>query len=214
VRPGYSAARFAARTLFGVTRWEVRGREHVPRDGGVIVASNHISFWDPPMLGAAIPRETHFLAKTELFATPGLSPLIRTLNAIPIRRGAADLTGLARAIGVLKSGGALLMFPEGSRMRDGELHPARPGVGMVAVQADVPVVPCYVSGSNRPKRWLTWRSRVRIWFGAARDWRDLAGSDGDLAPGRALYQRVGDAVMRDVAALKAGQEQSASRGAA
>jgi 1-acyl-sn-glycerol-3-phosphate acyltransferase len=192
----------------------VKGREFVPPKGGLVVASNHVSFWDPPMVGAAIPREGYFLAKEELFGTPLLGPMIRGVNAIPIRRGVADLSGMSRAIASLKNGGALLMFPEGSRMRDGELHPARPGVGLMAVHADVPIMPCYISGSNRPGLWLTRRARVRIWFGPARAWRDLAGPESDLTPGRALYQRVGDAVMREIAILRTGQLSSASRGAA
>jgi 1-acyl-sn-glycerol-3-phosphate acyltransferase len=211
----YSAVRFLASAVLGsISRWEVKGREFVPLRGGLIVASNHISFWDPPMIGAAILREGHFLAKEELFSTLLLGPLIRGVNAIPIRRGVADLSGMSRAIASLKSGGALLMFPEGSRMRDGELHPARPGVGLMAVHADVPIMPCYISGSNRPGLWLTRRGRVRIWFGPARAWRDLAGPESDLTPGRALYQRVGDAVMREIAILRTGQLSSASRGAA
>ena len=211
----YSAVRLLASGLFRVlTGWEVRGRENIPREGGVIVAANHISFWDPPLIGSALPREMHFLAKEELFRTPVLGWAIRGVNSIPIRRGVADLTGMARALEVLRVGEALLMFPEGSRMRDGELHPARPGVGMMAVHADVPIVPCYISGSGRPRRWLVRRARVRIWFGRAWNWRDLAGHEGDLAPGRALYQRVGDAVMREVAVLRTGQQASASRGAA
>ena len=211
----YSAVRFSANSVLGMlSGWEVKGGEKIPRQGGLIVASNHISFWDPPLVGSAIPREVHFLAKLELFSTPILGPLIRGVNAIPIRRGAADMTGLARAMDVLKRGGTLLMFPEGSRMKDGELHPARPGVGMMAVSADVPIAPCYVSGSNQPKRWLTRRARVRIWFGAPRSWRELAGPDAELTPGRPLYQRLGDAIMREIAALKSDQEQSASRGAA
>jgi 1-acyl-sn-glycerol-3-phosphate acyltransferase len=185
----------------------------VPRSGGLVVASNHISFWDPPLVGAACPRELHFLAKDELFDTPVLGPLIRSYHAIPIRRGVADLAGLSRAIEVIKGGEALLMFPEGSRMRDGELHPARPGVGMIAVSAEVPIVPCYIVGSNRPGGWWRGGWRVRIEFGSARTWQAYAG-EGDLAPGRALYQRVGDAVMRDIAALKAAVEDSAVRGAA
>ena len=211
----YSAARFVASAILGsLSRWDVKGREHIPRSGGLIVASNHISFWDPPLVGAAIRREVHFLAKEELFSTPLLGPMIRSLNAIPIRRGVADLSGMSRAIAALRDGGALLMFPEGSRMRDGELHPARPGVGMMAVHADVPIVPCYISGSHRPRHWLWGRSRVRIWFGPVQPWRDLAGPESDLTPGRALYQRVGDAIMREIAVLKAGQLNSASRGAA
>jgi len=192
----------------------VRGRESIPSTGGLIIASNHVSFWDPPLVGAAILREAHFLAKEELFSTPLLGPLIRSVNAIPIRRGMADLSGMSRAIAAMKAGGALLMFPEGSRMRDGELHPARPGVGMMAVHADVPILPCFISGSSRPSRWLLRRDRVRIWFGAGRPWRDLAGPESDLTPGRALYQRVGDAVMTEIANLRTGQLNSAPRGAA
>jgi len=197
-----------------VSSWEVRGREHVPRSGGLIVASNHISFFDPPLIGIAAVRELHFLAKEELFRPPVFGSLIRTYNAIPIRRGVADLSGLSKAIEVLRGGEALIMFPEGSRMRDGELHPARPGVGMLAVGTDALIVPCYISGSDRPGGWITRRARLRVWFGPARTWQDLAGPEADLTPGRALYQRIGDGLMREIAALRDGQRKAASRGAA
>jgi 1-acyl-sn-glycerol-3-phosphate acyltransferase len=179
----------------------------------VIVASNHISFWDPPMVGAVCGREMYYLAKDELFRTPVLGWVLASINCIPIRRGVADLSGLSRSMDALKHGAGLMMFPEGSRMKDGELHPARPGVGMMAVHAGVPIVPCYISGSNHPREWRTRGVRVRIWFGVARSWQDLAGTDVDPTPGRALYQSVGDAVMREIAILKTGQETEASRGA-
>lgn len=215
MRPYYSAARlFASGCCRIFTGWDVRGRERIPTSGGIVVASNHISFWDPPLIGAAVPRELHFLAREELLRTPVLGPLIRSFNAIPIRRGVADLSGLSRAMDRLKEGAALLMFPEGGRMQDGELHPARPGVGMMAVHADVPILPCYISGSNRQRQWWYRGTRVRLWFGIPRPWQDLAGGDSDLTPGRALYQRVGDAVMREIAILRTGQRTEASRGAA
>lgn len=211
----YSASRFLLDGLVRVvSSWEVRGREHVPRSGGLIVASNHISFFDPPLIGIAAVRELHFLAKEELFRPPVFGSLIRTYNAIPIRRGVADLSGLSKAIEVLRGGEALIMFPEGSRMRDGELHPARPGVGMLAVGTDALIVPCYISGSDRPGGWITRRARLRVWFGPARTWQDLAGPEADLTPGRALYQRIGDGLMREIAALRDGQRKTASRGAA
>lgn len=211
----YSASRFLLDGLITVASgWEVRGRENVPRTGGLIVASNHISFFDPPLVGTAAVRELHFLAKEELFRPPVLGWLIRTYNAIPIRRGVADLSGMAKAMDVLREGKALIMFPEGSRMRDGELHPARPGVGMLAVGTDALIVPCCISGSDRPGGWITRRSRLRVWFGPARGWKDLAGPEADLTPGRALYQRIGDGLMREIAALREGQRNSASRGAA
>jgi len=194
--------------------WKVRGREHVPKKGGVIVASNHVSFWDPPLVGTAAVRELHFLAKEELFRTPVLGPLIRAFNAIPIRRGVADLSGLTKAMEVLRAGRALLMFPEGTRARDGELHAARPGVGMLAVATDARIVPAYISGSNRPGKWLLRGGRLRVTFGPARSWRELAGPDAALPPGRALYQGVGAGIMREIASLRAGLEESASRGTA
>jgi 1-acyl-sn-glycerol-3-phosphate acyltransferase len=194
--------------------WEVRGREHVPREGALIVAPNHISFWDPPLVGAAAKRELHFLAKEELFRTPLLGPLIHAFNAIPIRRGTADLRGLSRAFDLLKRGDALLVFPEGSRMRDGQLHPARPGIGLLAVHGDATIVPAFVSGTNRPRRWLIRREKVRIWFGPPRHWRAYAGEEAGDEPGRALYQRIGDGVMRDIALVREEQFKKASRGVA
>ena len=215
MRPYYSAARlFASGSLRILTGWDVRGRRHVPPQGGVIVGSNHISFWDPALIGAAAPRELHFLAKEELFGMPAVGRLIRSVNAIPIRRGVADLTGMSRAMDRLRDGAALLMFPEGGKMRDGGSHPARPGVGMMAVHADVPIVPCCISGSDRGREWWYRGTRVRLWFGPARSWQELAGAETDLTAGRALYQRVGDAVMREVAILRTGQRTEASRGAA
>jgi 1-acyl-sn-glycerol-3-phosphate acyltransferase len=192
----------------------VRGRENIPRTGGLIVASNHVSYWDPTVVGMLIPREAHYLAKEELFAVPVVGFLMRGVNSIPIKRGSADLTGLKRAIDVLKDGGCLLLFPEGSRMKDGALHPARPGLGLLVVQAGVPIVPCYVSGTNRPRRWFLRREKLRVWFGPSRSWQELADEEAGTPPGRALYQAIGSGVMREIAGLKEAQEQSASRGAA
>ena len=215
MRPYYSAARFfASGCLRMITGWDVRGRHHVPKHGGVILASNHISFWDPPLIGAAAPRELTFLTRDDLFGTPVVGWIIRSMNAIPIRRGVADLAGMTRAMDRLKEGAALLMFPEGGRMHDGGSHPARPGVGMMAVHANVPIVPCCIRGSDRRRGWWTRRGRVRLWFGPARSWQELAGTGSDLTPGRALYQRVSEAAMREILILRTGQQTEASRGAA
>ena len=201
----YSASRSAIDAVVGlVNGWDVQGRENVPQGGGLIVASNHLSFWDPPLVGAAAVRELHFLAKEELFRTPLLGPLIRAFNAIPIKRGAPDLKGLSRALEVLQGGGGLLLFPEGSRMRDGRLHPARPGLGLLASNADVPIVPCYTRGTNRPGRWFFRLEKLRIWFGRPRTWQEYAGA-GDMEPGRALYRRIGEGVMSAIAELRDAQ---------
>jgi 1-acyl-sn-glycerol-3-phosphate acyltransferase len=211
----YSLARSTISGIIGaLTGWEVRGRERVPRTGTLLVASNHVSYADPLMVGSATRREMHYLAKQELFRVPLLGPAISSVNAIPIRRGMADLTGMTRAMEVLKRGEALLVFPEGTRSRDGELHASRPGIGMLAVASDAVILPAYISGSDRPRQWITRRTRVRVWFGVARPWKDYLNPETDLTPGRALYQAVGDGVMREIAVLRTGQMTSASRGAA
>lgn len=211
----YSAVRLSLNGLVSVmSGWEVRGRENVPHDGPLIVASNHISFWDPPLVGTAAVRELHFLAKEELFRPPVFGPMIRRFNAIPIRRGMADVRGLTRAMDVLKQGGALIVFPEGSRMRDGELHPGRPGVGMLSVHTGAAIVPCFITGSDRPGGWITRSAKLRVVFGTARTWQEFAGGAAESEPGRALYQGVADGVMREIASLKAGLVPSVVRGTA
>ena len=200
----YSASRFLLGGFVGaLSGWEVRGRERVPRDGGLIVAPNHCSYWDPLLVGTAAMRELHFLAKEELFRPPVFGPMIRSFNAIPIRRGMADVGGLTRAMEVLRARRALLVFPEGTRARDGELREARPGVGMLAVATDARILPVYVDQSHRPREWMLRRVRLRVTFGTPRTWQELAGPEVSGEPSRALYQAIGDGVMRDIAALKA-----------
>ena len=200
----YSASRFLLGGFVGaLSGWEVRGREHVPPDGGLIVAPNHCSYWDPLLVGTAAMRELHFLAKEELFRPPVFGPMIRSFNAIPIRRGMADVGGLSRAIEVLRRKRALLVFPEGTRARDGELRAARPGVGMLAVATDARILPVYVDQSHRPREWMLRRVRLRVTFGTPRTWQELAGPGLPGEPSRALYQAIGDGVMREIAALKA-----------
>ncbi len=211
----YSASRFLLRGFVTVlSGWEVRGRDHVPSSGAVIVASNHISYWDPVLVGSATVRELHYLAKEELFRPPIFGPMIRSFNAIPIRRGTADLSGLKKAADVLRAGRALILFPEGTRARDGELHAARPGIGMLAVATGARIVPAYVEHSNRPRKWMLRQVKLRVSFAPARTWQELAGPDAGLEPGRALYQSVGAGVMREIAALRAGRLNEATRGTA
>jgi len=210
----YSATRFLLGGFVGaLSGWEVHGREHVPKAGAVIVASNHISFWDPLLVGTAAIREQHFLAKEELFRPP-LGWLIRTYNAIPIRRGMADLSGLSKARDVLRAGRSLILFPEGTRARGDELRPARPGLGMLAVATDALVVPTCILGSDRPRKWLVRQSKLRVDFGSPRTWRELAGTEAGLEPGRALYESVGAGVMREIGELRARQLNQATRGTA
>jgi 1-acyl-sn-glycerol-3-phosphate acyltransferase len=124
-------------TLFGV---RVSGAESVPANGPLIVAANHRSYLDPPLLGTWFPRTIHFMAKTELFALPVIGWLIARLNAFPVDRSRADLGSIRRALQLLKNGGAVGIFPEGTRNRSGESQ-ARGGAVLIAATARCPVVP-------------------------------------------------------------------------
>jgi len=212
----YRGVRRVANALLDVLLVRERaGFEHVPRDGGIIVASNHFAFWDPPVLGATLPRELHYLTRAAFFDVPGFGGLIRSLNAIPIRRGVADHAGLERALGVLAAGNALLVFPEGGRMKDGRLHPALPGLGHLVSRARVPIVPVYVSGTNRIRRCMLRRDRVRISVGAplpATLWS--AAGDETTRTGRDRQRSIGDRVMQEIALLRRQQEETARNGAA
>lgn len=212
----YRSARSTANAvLTALLEREVHGLDRIPRTGGLIVAANHGAFWDPPVLGASLPRELAYMTRAGLFEVPVFGALIRALGAFPVRRGTADLTGLRRAEKMLAEGGALLVFPEGGRMKDGELHPPLPGLGLIEAHARVPIVPVYVSGTNRIRRCMARRAKVRITIGTplpAELWFP-PGSTSTLA-GRALYQAISDRVMQEIALLRQQQEETTRSGVA
>ena len=160
---GSGFARLFARTLLD---FHIEGLDRIPRRGPLIVACNHISFWDPPLVGAHLPREMHFVAKAELFHNPLFGALLRSYNSIPIQRGAQARGGLRGAEDVLSSGGAILIFPEGTRNKSGELMPPRAGVGRLAAITKTPVVPACITGSNQIRRSMLRQVPIRITFGS------------------------------------------------
>ena len=156
---------FARLVAHVVWRLRIENADRVPRTGGLIIAANHVSYADPPFIGAAIPRVAYFLAKEELFRNPLFGRLIAAHHAIPIRRGQLRPEQHARVVALLKSGATLLMFPEGTRSRTGRPGRARPGVAIFARDAGVPVVPALISGSvGWTRSWLR-RRPVVVRFG-------------------------------------------------
>ena len=120
--------------LGGVLAYRVRyyGRENIPTSGGVLVVSNHQSHFDPPLVGMGVPRQMNYLARDTLFRFAPLGRLIHSVNAIPIDREGVGLSGIKESLRRLKRGEMLLVFPEGTRSRDGKIAPFRPGFTALA----------------------------------------------------------------------------------
>lgn len=129
-------------------RLRVYGAERVPREGGVVVASNHFSWIDPPALGDACPRTLYFMAKVEAHRVPGLGQLMRSFGAFSVRRGESDREAVRTMREIVRSGHALGLFVEGTRQRSGVPGPVQPGAAMVAINEDVPVSCAAIYGSH------------------------------------------------------------------
>jgi 1-acyl-sn-glycerol-3-phosphate acyltransferase len=129
-------------------RLRVYGDERVSRTGGLVVASNHFSWVDPPALGAACPRTLYYMAKIEAHRVPGLGQLMRTFGAFSVRRGESDRDAVRTMRRIVRDGHALGMFVEGTRQRSGVPGPVQPGAAMVAINEGVSVIPVALHGSQ------------------------------------------------------------------
>ena len=160
------------RTLIAVllkllTRWQVRGGENVPRQGGLLVVANHLHNADPPLVGVSLGRKAVFMAKQELFRSRLSSYFMRNLGTFPVRRGRLDRRALRQAEQVLAQGLALIMFPEGMRSRNAQLMPAFPGSVVIALRNGVPILPVGITGTEKMKgiAWLWRRPQITVNIG-------------------------------------------------
>jgi 1-acyl-sn-glycerol-3-phosphate acyltransferase len=129
------------------------GGENIPRSGAFIVAANHVSYLDPPIMGALFfGKQINFMAKSELFEVPLLSFAIRRLGAFPVVRESADTKALKHAIALLKEGRIVGIFPEGKRSSSGEILEGELGIALIAKQTKAPLIPCAIIGSYHPVR--------------------------------------------------------------
>jgi 1-acyl-sn-glycerol-3-phosphate acyltransferase len=147
---------------------QVRGQEHVPRRGPFIVASNHISFLDPPLIGVACPRRLRFMARADLFHKPLLGFYLRSVGVMPLKRGEADVAAMRAALARLERGEPVAIFPEGTRQLTGRLGTAKRGIGLLAVAARVPIVPALVQGTREalpPDATRLQKAKIRVAFG-------------------------------------------------
>jgi 1-acyl-sn-glycerol-3-phosphate acyltransferase len=186
----YRAVWLFARLIYFILWWpRLIGQDRLP-GGPFLLCTNHRSWFDPPLAAILLWRHIGFLAKAELFANPAVGWFLRTLNAQPIRRGAIDRGAIQGVMDKLGRGLPVIVFPEGTRSRTGQMLAPRPGVGMLARQAAVPVVPACIDGSfhigRRPFRW----GRLRMRIGTVIEPAEITSFSDDKQGYRALTDRI------------------------
>lgn len=185
-------ARTVARLFFG---FRVVGS--VPKQGGLLVAANHASYFDIPLLGCGMFRRAWYLGRSDLFV-PGIKGILQWLGWIPLKLGRLDRKAFDRAIALIKAGKVVVIFPEGGRSLDGRLRNAKAGLGMIVAQTGCPVVPAYLKGTFDVLPTGAKRPRfhpVSVSFGPPLSF------PGENTQTKAFYQEVSRIVMERIAAL-------------
>ncbi|HPT16060.1 MAG TPA: lysophospholipid acyltransferase family protein [Kiritimatiellia bacterium] len=201
-QPLYWLARgFVYLCLLVKYRMRVSGREHVPAHGGAIIAANHCSYLDPPVMGGANSRRVvHFLARDTLLSNPIAKWFFPRVAVIPLDRTKGDLGALKKAIGILKEGRVVGLFPEGTRSPDGRMRAAKGGIGFLIAKSEVPVVPLHISGTFAafPKGAKKMQpSRIVARYGPAISPEEIRAA----MPKKNDYEAVGALVMSRIRAL-------------
>lgn len=193
MRPFYATVAWSARTLFGFLYGvRVTGLERLPKEGAILICSNHRSNLDPPLIGSHLSREVSYFAKAELFKGRVLGPFLRKLNAFPVKRGQMDKSAMSTCLKVLQSDEALVFFPEGTRApSDGYLAP-KFGVGWVLYKTKAPVVPVYLHGTGIAKAFSGKRPNLEILVGEPVPAATIIGNSPDNRDG---YQQVADRIL-------------------
>ena len=202
------------RTVYKVYfRWKVYNAERVPLSGPVILASNHASFLDPPLVGAGLRRDINYLARESLFHVPVMGWVLRRWNSVPVDREGGGARGLKAILDRLLAGGAIILFPEGTRTKDGQLQPARSGIGLTVIKSKAPVVPVRVFGTftafgrhlrfPRPKP-------IAVKYGTPLLFAELRAEAKNCSRERLkeIYQQVADEIMQEIARLGPHQDKN------
>jgi 1-acyl-sn-glycerol-3-phosphate acyltransferase len=180
----------------------------VPLTGPVILASNHSSFLDPPLVGSGLSRGINYMARESLFRFFGVGALLRSWNAVPVDRDGGGARGLKNILDRLLDGGGIILFPEGTRSRDGKLQPAHSGVGLVVAKSSAPVVPVRVFGTyeawGRDKK-FPHPKRVAVKYGKPMLFEKLRAEAKlcDKPRLKQIYQVIADEIMMEIAKLEA-----------
>jgi len=175
-------------------RWKVKGREHIPSSGPLVVVCNHRSYWDPILVGCALNRQVHFMAKAELFSYPLLGTVLNKVGSFPIKRGQSDRNALRTAINLLKENKIIGVFPEGTRSKTENLLPFKPGINMVAYKAQCPILPMAVVNSR--KVLLGWFYAVEVRIG-----KPIAFASMDQRPSSEVLEDLSEQIRQAVSDL-------------
>ena len=182
-------------------RGEVAGTDNLPTEGPFLIASNHASHLDPPIVGCQVARQMRFFARKTLWNSRLSSWWLDQAETIPVERDSGDIGAIKRVLEALRENRAVVLFPEGTRSPNGRLQPAKAGVGFMACKTGVPVVPCRVYGSFAAfgKGHLVPRfgSPVSVVFGPPMPARDYD----DPTAGKARYDHAAQRIMARIAAL-------------
>ncbi|MFD0867759.1 glycerol-3-P acyltransferase [Chlamydia abortus] len=192
----YRVCRALLRGIFAVLyRLEAKGLENIPESGPVILCANHISNFDPPVVGIPVNRKVHYMAKQELFNIPGFGWLIHKLGAFPVKRGGVSKESIRLSIQLLKDGNVLGIFPEGTRKNAGGM--GKKGAAMLAIKAQATVIPVGIVGSYAPF------SKMIVLYGAPVDLTEFAeGGSEDL-------EKATEKIMTTIRAMIADHKNSA-----
>jgi len=205
------------RALFKVYfRWRVYNAGRVPLAAPVVLASNHESFLDPFLVGAGVRRGINYLARESLFRFPVVGWLLRKWNSVPVDREGGGARGLKAILERLLAGGAIILFPEGTRTRDGKLQAARSGIGLTVIKSAAPVVPVRVFGTyaayGRHLRWPRPR-RVAVKYGEPMAFERLR-AEAKTCPKprlKQIYQQIADEIMAAIAKLEPVEDKGAGK---
>ncbi|MDE3066895.1 MAG: 1-acyl-sn-glycerol-3-phosphate acyltransferase [Verrucomicrobiota bacterium] len=196
------------RALFAAYfRWRVFDADRVPPTGAVILAANHASYLDPPLVGAGLNRQINYLARESLFRFPFIGWLLRSWSVVPVDRDGGGAAGLKAILDRLLAGGGIVLFPEGTRSPNGQLRPARPGIGLTVVKSNAPVVPARVFGTyeayGRDKKVPRPRPVV-VKYGRPMHFEILRAEakECDKTRLKKIYQEIADEIMAAIAALE------------
>ena len=193
----YTLSGLAAKTVFS---YRAFGQENIIEEGPAIMAANHQSYLDPPLVGITCRNELYFLARKTLFEKKLLGSLISHVNALPVDLSRGDLTAVRTIINLLKEGHRTVIFPEGTRSLDGKIQQARPGIGMIIAKTLVPVVPMRIFGSFQawPKGGKITPHPITVVVGKPLRFvkEDFGGSS------RESYQKISERVLATIAAIQ------------